>query len=193
MKKILYLISIVTISFVLSSYMYSRPGTTVKKHYNTNDSTETAVNINVTAKTTGPYKLEPSDMLDKALSSTIEVNNLKIAVLKNLEKEQTAEKKINSTKQEIILEKYGYKQEFIVKRIRNDMLIKFISIIITLIPIFLLIKLLKKYREDWQLLLTKGFFIIVLLIATQFYLYYILSYLFNSEFLIMKELVSMLI
>jgi hypothetical protein len=174
--------------------MYSTTGTTVKKHYkNHNDSIETAVNINVTAKTEGPYKLEASDMLDKALESTIEVNTLKIAVLKSLEKEQTSTKKINPTNQEIVLDKYGYSKEIIVKRIRNDMLIKFINIIIIFIPVYLLIRLMKKYKEDWPSLLIKGFFIILLLIICQSYLYYIISYIFNNDYLVMKKIINLLI
>ena len=193
MKKIIYFISLIAISFVLSSYIYSSGNKTVKKHYTNSDSTETAVNINVTAKTVGPYKLEASDMLDKALESTIEVNNLKIAVLKNIEKEQTTEKKVVSNNQEILLEKYGYSKEFVIKRIRNDMLIKFISIIIILIPIFMLIKLMKKDREDWKRLLIKGFFITILLLASQLYIHYLLSYIFNNDFLLIKKLINLLI
>jgi hypothetical protein len=194
MKKIIYSALAIIISLVLSSYMYSSGSTgSVKKQFKNNDSTQTAVNINVTAKNVGPYKLETSDVLNRTLESTLEVNTLKIAVLKKLEKEELTEKKVISTNQEVVLEKYGYNKEFIVKRIRNDMLIKFISILITLIPIFLLIKLMKKYKEDWPRLLVKGFFIIILLLASQMYLYYILSYLFNGEFLIMKKLISMLI
>jgi hypothetical protein len=190
MKKIIYSIATIIFAFILSSFMYPNNSRT---KYQVTDSTK-SVNINVTAKNIGPYKLETNAKFMEALESTIEVNKHKLIVLKSLEKEPIVEKEYLPTTQEIILQKYGLGNEkFIVKRIRNDTLIKVLSILCMGLSVFLVIKRMKKSTDDWRLVLTKGFFIFISLAISYIVSYYILSYIFNNEFLTMKELINLLI
>jgi hypothetical protein len=171
MKNIIRIILIIIASIMLSSYMFPNGN---KGKYKVNDST--SVNINVTAKNIGPYKLEANEKFMEALESTIAINKLKTTILQKLEL-NSKDTKVNTTNQELVLKEYGYSKEFIVKRIRNDTTIKFISILLIIIPIIILIRMMKKYKfkEDWKPLLIKGFFIFVVLAISQLYLYYILS------------------
>jgi len=189
MKKIIYLILTIGSAFLLSAYTFP----TSNGKYKINDTTK-SVNINVTAKNVGPYELKTSTLLEECLKSTIDINKLKADFIKKANSEVTKTVEYLPSTKEIVLEKYGIKKEFIVKRIRNDTLIKWISIFIMfLISGIYLSYLYKDNKTDWKILLIKGFFMFIFLAICQLYLYYFLSYIFNNEFLTIKELINLLI
>ncbi len=185
MKKIVYLLLTVITSFVLSSYSHPMSN---KGKYKINDST--SVNISITAKNIGPYELKANDIFTKACQSTIDANKLKTVILENLDKKSN---EITPTRSEYILDKYGTNKNLIIKHIRNDILIKFISILLVIGLAIYLGKEIIKHKENWRLALIQLVFISLFILILQLSLYYILSYIFNNEFLTMKELINLLI
>jgi len=190
MKKIIYIVLAIASAIIFSSYAYS----TKEKVKISKDSTST-VNINVTAKNIGPYELKAGNLLEECLKSTIDINKMKADFIKKaVEKPAITKEYLPSTK-EVILEKYGLgSSNFIVKRIRNDTLIKWISIVIMFFAAGLYLKALYVDNKiDWKIAIIRGFFMFIFLAICQLYLYYTLSFLFNNEYLTMKELINLLI
>src|SRR4030042_1009972 len=179
MKKIVYLILAAITAFLFSSYIYPTSKEKIKVG---KDSLSLNINLNNKIQNNGSYKLETNNKWDEVLNSTLELNREKLNILKEMKVEQPIKTEYIPTTAEVILEKYGFKKKFIVKRIRNDTIIKIWSILCISIWITILIRRLKNIKEDWKPLLIRGLFIIVSLVISTVSLYYLSSFILNREF-----------
>jgi hypothetical protein len=158
-----------------------------------------SVNVNINIKNQAP-KIDPNVYanLQQLLQQNIELNTAKQKVYdKFLNKKSYLSKEdsifINSNSFEQRCFEVGFTSKIIFNRARSDTTIKFISswilIIVPTILIYLLIIKSISKGIDWKNTLILSILIICSIYLLNYKLEYIISYLFNRDYLVFKELI----
>jgi hypothetical protein len=186
MKKLLYLV--ITLVLYLAITSFASQSTSLTKSLKMSDSTKT-LNVNVDAKVI-PAKenIKLNDLNKQYLESSIELNNMKLLLIEDLNEKLSNGIETPLTKEQS-LEKNGWTHDKIVKRIRADTTIRFISNLLLVCLILFSIWFIGAKGDQYKLDLKVGILLLIFFLITSailgIMLPLLLSYIFNREYLIL--------
>ena len=186
MKKLLYLV--ITLVLYLAITSFTSKSASPTKSLKMSDSTKT-LNVNVDAKVI-PAKenIKLNDLNKEYLESSIELNNMKLLLIEDLNNKLSNGIETPLTKEQS-LEKNGWTHDKIIKRIRADTTIRFVSNLLLVCLILFSIWFLgtKGDRLKLDLNVTIVILLFFLIVSTiiGIILPLLLSYIFNREYLIL--------
>jgi hypothetical protein len=185
-KKAIYILLTIILSISISSYTISN---IESKKVNTKDS---SVSVNINVKSQVP-KFDESLYRDlrQLLQSTLELNQSKQIAIDQL---------LNMTPEESIpiidqkCKAMGYTKDILFKRARADTSIRFwtslLIISITLFTVYYFVTKSIKQNIDWKSTLIFSILILGSFALIAIHLQNIMSYIFNSDYMTMKELIK---
>jgi hypothetical protein len=186
MKKLLYLV--ITLVLYLAVTSFASQSASPIKSLKMSDSTKT-LNVNVDAKVI-PAKenIKLNDLNKEYLESSIELNNMKLLLIEDLNEKLSNGIETPLTKEQS-LNKNGWTHDKIVKRIRADTTIRFISNLLLVCLILFSIWFIGAKGDQYKLDLKVGILLLIFFLITSAILGVILplllSYIFNREYLIL--------
>ncbi len=187
MKKIFYILLTIILAVTVSSYTIP---STIDKNVKTGDSINVSINVHQT-KIPVPKSDDLYDKLLKALDSNIEVNeSKKLLIDKILQEDQ---QKSTTSLDQLCIER-GYDKSNVLKWANRDVNIRFISsLLVILFTVFIIIYFIQKSirdKLDYKFVIIFSIIIFLGLYYINGQIQYILSYLFNHNYLTVKELIK---
>lgn len=184
MKKILYVLLTILL------YVTSTSLTSSTKEVKVTGKDTTVLNLNVNAKVTAnKEQIQTNEQLNQYLISAAKLNEVQAIVIQDFNN-RLEEYSSDSTKKEQ-LEKLGWSQQIIVKRVRADTTINLICDLFLLLSSIILLYWFTIYSTqndiDWKVASFIVIAIIILIVVSKILLPYIISYIFNREYLVLKE------
>jgi hypothetical protein len=186
MKKLLYLV--ITLVLYLAVTSFASQSASPTKSLKMSDSTKT-LNVNVDAKVI-PAKenIKLNDLNKEYLESSIELNNMKLLLIEDLNEKLSNGIETPLTKEQS-LNKNGWTHDKIVKRIRSDTTIRFISNLLLVCLILFSIWFVGTKGDQYKLDLKVGILLLIFFLIASvilgIMLPLLLSYIFNREYLIL--------
>lgn len=191
MKKIFYLLTTILLAITLSSYTSSEVTSKVSKK-------DSVINVKVDVKTPTYQKGdEPTykrysnalEAITKAADSYTQVNESKMLLMEELIE-------LDKSKVEELCQDVGISPDELFKLAREDTALKFITTLLIIIllgsGLYFLITLSNKRNFAWQ----TGIIIMVTytlgIYLLQYHIYNFLSYVFNHQYLEIKEIITLI-
>jgi ABC-type multidrug transport system fused ATPase/permease subunit len=183
MKKILYILLAVTLAFVFSSYTNNIEKSTTKD----------TVLVKVDVKQSPRYQKGDEPIykkLTEALESYIITNQSKQLLLEDYMQQESV------SKLEILCQEVNITSDELFKKARADTVIRFWSNITTMVIFVLCLWFIITKSNNkiipWQNIIIVSTLFIILIFLLKEYSYNILSYLFNSDYLKIKEIINLI-
>lgn len=186
MKKILYILLSAVLAIVFSSYTPAVDN--IEKQ-----TTKDTVLVKVDVKQSPRYQKGDESIykqMTQALESYVRLNESKQILLEDVMQEES------TSVLEMICQDVGITSDELFKRARADTLIKFITSIVLIVllglGLYIIIQMSSSNHINWQnsVVVIVGYFILVYLLET--HLYNTLSYIFNSNYLQIKEIITLI-
>ena len=186
MKKIFYLICTLLLAFVVSSYT----SPSIDKKVPVRDSINVSINVHQSKSLQKQNDVLYENWL-KELNSRTNLDNAKAKLMEKISDEW---KQDSYTTLDKLCNQYEYGTVEVLKMARKEVNIKFweslLSLIISLAIVFYFIYKSIRDKLDWKLVLIFSIIIALTLFIINIRLEYIYSYIFNHDYLTIKELIK---
>lgn len=188
MKKLFFILISIILAITLSSFASSDQ--TEKKVKTTNGDTvlvKTSVNISV------PKYQKADDILIERATGALD-QLIELQRDRNLLVEGAL--LTDKTKLDQICESINWTPDKLFKKARADTIIRFctsvIIIILVVLGLYSVVKTSQKLSVTWQSSVVIAILLVIVAVLIHQHLYYILSYLFNSDYLKIKEIITLI-